>query len=139
VIGMCLTGNFAISLMAQPEVGAAVAAEPALPLGFTKAIQSALGVSTEDLERAKARTAQQTALLCLRFSGDKISPQQRFLALQSQLGNQFIGNQIDSSPENRFGIPRNAHSVLTTNFVDTAGHPTRAAFEQVLSFLSSYA
>jgi hypothetical protein len=41
--------------------------------------------------------------------------------------------EIDSSPGNPYGIPKSAHSVLTTHLVDEPGHPTRDALDQVLA------
>ena len=40
----------------------------------------------------------------------------------------------ESSPGNPHGIPQTAHSVVTRDLVDEAGHPTRAALERVLGF-----
>ena len=54
-IGMCLTGNFAISLMVEESMIAPVACQPSLPLvPFTKGRSRALGMRKEDLEKAKA-------------------------------------------------------------------------------------
>ena len=33
-------------------------------------------------------------------------------------------------------IPKRAHSVLTNDFVDDPGHPTRDALDQVITFFS---
>ena len=73
-------------------------------------------------------------MLGLRFTGDILSPGDRFARLRDELGDAFIGVEIDSSKGNEWGIPRSAHSVLTEHFVDEPGHPTREALDQVLSF-----
>jgi hypothetical protein len=44
--------------------------------------------------------------------------------------------EIDSSKGNPHNIPRSAHSVLTENFVDEPGHPTRDALDRVLAFFA---
>ena len=71
----------------------------------------------------------------LRFSNDKLSPAERFATLRRTLGEAFEGIEIDSSPGNPYRIPARARSVLAIDFVDEAGHPTRAALDRVLSFL----
>ena len=54
----------------------------------------------------------------MRFTGDKMVPGDRFETLRRELGDGFIGVEIDSSKGNAHGIPRGAHSVLTQHFVD---------------------
>lgn len=72
-------------------------------------------------------------VLGLRFTADPAVPADRFATLRRELGDGFIGIEIDSSPDNPHGIPHGAHSVLTAHYDDTPGHPTRDAFEQVLA------
>jgi hypothetical protein len=71
--------------------------------------------------------------LGLRFTEDGTIPADRFATLRRDLGDGFIGIEIDSSPGNPPNIPRSAHSVLTAHYNDTIGHPTRNAFAQVLA------
>jgi hypothetical protein len=71
----------------------------------------------------------------MRFSADVAVPPEQFETLRRELGDAFIGVEIDSSPGNAYGIPRRAHSVLTNDLVDEPGHPTRAALDKVLTFL----
>jgi len=71
-------------------------------------------------------------VLGLRFTGDKLSPPERFETLRRELGDGFIGVEIDSSKGNPHGIPGNAHSVLTEHLVDEPGQPTHDALQQVL-------
>jgi hypothetical protein len=61
-------------------------------------------------------------------------PEERFQRLCDELGDRFLAVEIDSSPGNKFGIRKGAHSVLTEDLVDEPGHPTRAALDQVLAF-----
>ena len=134
-IGMCLSGNFALSLMADESVLAPVSCEPALPMGFGKRKRRALAVSSEELQCARERAAAGVPLLGLRFSHDKVSPPERFERLRTEFGSQFEAVEIDSSQGNPHDIARDAHSVLTHDFVDKKGHPTRAALDRVLAFL----
>ena len=72
-----------------------------------------------------------------RFTGDVMVPAARFETLRRELGDGFISVEIDSSPGNPAGIKRIAHSVLTNDFVDEPGHPTRDALDQVLAFFAA--
>ena len=76
--------------------------------------------------------AQDLTVLGLRFTGDPVVPAERFARLREELGDRFVGVEIDSSPGNPHGNPKAAHSVLTEHLVDEPGHPTRDALEQVL-------
>jgi len=136
VIGLCLTGNFAISLAADETVIAPVASEPALPVFTpTTSRKAALAVPPNELEGAIRRCVAGQTIMALRFSYDPKSPCQRFSALRAAFGAAFQAIEIDSSPKNRWGIPRNAHSVLTSDFKGEAGHPTREARDAVIAFL----
>ena len=73
-------------------------------------------------------------MLGLRFTEDMAVPADRFETLRRELGDGFIGVEIDSSEGNPWGISKRAHSVLTEHFVDEPGHPTREALDQVLEF-----
>ena len=53
-------------------------------------------------------------------------------ALREELGDSFVGVEIDSSKGNPHGIRAMAHSVLTEHLVDEPGHPTHDALDQVL-------
>jgi len=131
-VGMCLTGNFALALMVDDSVMAPVLSQPSLPFPVTGAHRSALHVSDEQLAVVKQRARHGCGVLGLRFSADPMCPGERFETLRRELGKGFEGIEIDSSPGNPHGIPRTAHSVLTTDLVDREGHPTRAALDRVL-------
>ena len=73
-------------------------------------------------------------LLGTRLTGDIAVPRPRFETLRRELGDRFIGVEIDSSKDNPHGIPRAAHSVVTEHLVDEPGHPTHDALNQVLDF-----
>lgn len=75
-------------------------------------------------------------MLGLRFTRDKYCPGERFETLRRELGKSFEGIEINSSPGNEYCIPTKAHAVLTVALVDEPGHPTRAALDRVMAFLS---
>lgn len=131
-VGMCITGNFALAMMVEPALMAPVLSQPSLPFGVTRAHRAALHVSDAALAAARRRTAEGCTVLGLRFTADPMCPAERFATLRRELGPGFEGIEIDSGPGNPFGIKRMAHSVLTTDLVDTEGHPTRAALDRVL-------
>ena len=152
VIGMCLTGGFVLSLMADESVIAPVASQPSLPFGITPCHRAALGISPEDLKRAKARSQQVVPLLALRFSEDNISPPAKVDSLRREFGGtpeviedshelcwkrgQMLETiEINSRIGNPFGIPKNSHAVLTLGFQEQKDHPTNRVFERVIGFL----
>jgi dienelactone hydrolase len=132
-VGMCLTGNFALSLMLDECVMAPVLSQPSLPFPVSAGHRAALHISDEELALVKRRAAQGCGVLGLRFTADPACPPERFETLRRELGDGFEGIEIDSGPGNADGIPRSAHSVLTTDLVDEEGHPTRVALDRVLS------
>jgi len=133
-IGMCMTGNFALSLMVDPIIMAPVLSQPSLRLGLGKERRAGLHISDADLAKVKERTAAGVSVLGLRFTGDPMCPPERFAHLRAELGDGFEGIEIDSSPGNPHGIKRGAHSVVTNDLVDEEGHPTKKALDRVLSF-----
>ncbi len=131
-IGMCLTGNFALALMVDEAVMAPVLSQPSLPFGVSAAHRAALHLSDADLEIVKKRAAAGCGVLGLRFTADPMCPGERFETLRRELGDGFVGIEVDSGPGNAHGIARSAHSVVTADLVDEQGHPTREALDQVL-------
>jgi dienelactone hydrolase len=132
VVGMCFTGGFALGMMVDDTVLAPVLSQPSLPFPMSKKHKADIGISDADLARVKQRTAEGVDVLGLRFTCDKLSPGERFETLRRELGDRFVGVEIDSSEGNPHGIPKNAHSVLTEHLVDEPGHPTHDALQQVL-------
>ena len=132
-VGMCLTGNFALALMVDEHLMAPVLSQPSLPFPVSPSHRRALHVSPEELEVVRRRAAAGCGVLGLRFTRDPLCPPERFARLREELGDGFRAIEIDSSPGNPWGIPRTAHSVLTLDLVDEAGHPTREALDRVLA------
>lgn len=139
VVGMCLTGGFALAMMVDPVVAAPVLSQPSLPFVLTKGHRADVNLSPADLRAVKDRCAAEPDLcvLGLRFTGDRLAPGERFATLRRELGDSFVGVEIDSSKGNAHGIRAAAHSVLTEDLVDEPGHPTREALDQVLDLFRS--
>jgi dienelactone hydrolase len=135
-VGMCFTGGFALAMMVDDVVVAPVLSQPSLPLPVTRSKKRALGISDADLARVRERAETGSCLLGLRFSGDKMSPPERFDHLRQVLGDAFVAVELDSSPGNPHGHKKMAHSVLTEDLDDRPGTPTRVALDQVLAFFS---
>ena len=151
VIGMCLTGGFVLSLMADDSVIAPIASQPSLPFGITSAHKLALGISAEDLAIAKERANNGVPILALRFSEDSISPPEKFITLRQEFGgaSEAIENspelcwkrgisletmEINSQPNNPFNIAQNSHAVLTLGYREQE-HPANRVYQRVVEFL----
>lgn len=133
VVGMCLTGGFALGMLVDPSVVAPTLSQPSLPFPVTGSHKRDLGVSDEDLAVVRQRAeAEDLCVLGLRFSHDRMAPEERFSRLQEELGDHFIGVTIDSSPDNPWGHAGSAHSVLTEDLIDEPGQPTHEALHRVL-------
>ena len=138
-VGMCLSGNFALSLMVDPSVMAPVLSQPSLPLGITRSHRRALHVTDDDLACIKKRVERrETRVLGLRFHDDPLCPPERFERLREELGEGFEGIELRQGERNPASVTPVAHSVLTQELVDEEGHPTRAALDRVLAFFDQH-
>ncbi|MDF1822460.1 MAG: dienelactone hydrolase family protein [Alcanivoracaceae bacterium] len=134
-IGMCLTGNFALTLAVDPWMMAPVLSQPSLPLGSTPALRRAMHVSPADLAEVRRRVDEEgLKVLGLRFTGDSLCTGARFRSLSDALGDGFEAIEINSGLGNGQRISPTAHSVVTLDLVDRAGHPTRQALDRVIGF-----
>ena len=136
VIGMCFSGGFALAAAVEPAVLAPVASQPSLPLPLGASRRHDLGMS--DRERTAVSERVRSEGLCLvglRFSEDRMSPADRFTALEQAFGEGWRAIPIDSKPGNPAGIGKHEHSVLTSADVEKPGHPTHEARQQVTAFL----
>lgn len=138
-IGMCITGNFALSLILDAPVVAPVLSQPSLPFGLTRAHRADPHLDPGELDAVVRRCdAADLRVLGLRFTHDPLSPGARFQTLASALGDRFEALEIDSGPSNPWGLTRLSHSVVTRDLVDEEGHPTRAALDRVLAFFAEH-
>ncbi len=132
-VGMCFTGGFALGMAVDESIIAPVLSQPSLPFPLSKNHKRDVGLSDADLAKVKHRCASEDlCVLGLRFTADRVVPADRFRRLREELGDAFVGVEIDSSPGNQWGHPRSAHSVLTHELKDEPGQPTRDALDQVL-------
>lgn len=138
VIGMCFTGGFALAAATEGAVLAPVLSQPSLPLALNGARKRDPGLSDAELAAVRQRAANDgLCVLGLRFSGDPMSPRERFTTLRDRLGAAFTVIELDSTPGNPHGFGRTAHSVLTLELRETPGHPTYEARRQVVDFLTA--
>jgi dienelactone hydrolase len=136
-IGMCFSGGFALAMAVEPAVVAPVLSQPGMPAPVSARRRAALQLDAADWAKVKERARDDgLCVLGLRFTADRGSPPERFATLRDELGDAFVGIEIDSSPGNPAGIKKSAHSVLTIELVDEPGHPTREALDRMLVFLA---
>ncbi|UTP38660.1 dienelactone hydrolase family protein [Phenylobacterium sp. LH3H17] len=136
-IGMCFTGNFALTMMLEPAVLAPVLSQPSLPLDEP----GGLDIAPDDLAAVGARLrADDLTVLAYRFEGDQVCRAERFAALSQALGDRFVARVLPDSaahPEPPPFFQRHVafpHSVVTAHLIDEAGQPTLAARDEILAF-----
>ena len=113
VVGMCVTGGFALAMVLEDAVVAPVLSQPSIPFRLSRSQASDLGLDSDDLDEVKRRVkGENMCVLGLRFSGDPIVPDARFERLGAELGGHFEPVEISSGRNREFG--RKAHSVLAT-------------------------
>jgi len=122
-IGMCLTGNFAISLMADDAVLAGVASQPSLPIRDMGGLHMAPG----DVEEVRAKLDAVGPMKAYRYEGDPLCTAEKFAAIDAAFN--------DDKTRVELGVmPGKGHSVLTIDFVGEEGHPTARAFEEIVTY-----
>jgi dienelactone hydrolase len=138
-IGMCFTGNFALTMMLEPSLLAPVLSQPALPLDDPAGIE----IAPEDLKVVRDRFEREDlTVMAYRFEGDRFCTGERFAAYAAALGNHFVGRVPPDSAANTDVAPFFArrvacpHSVVTAHLIDEAGQPTIAARDEILSFFA---
>lgn len=130
-IGMCFTGNFALSMMLEPAMRAPVLSQPSLPIGKRGGMHIAPG----ELARVKERMEREDlTVLAYRFAGDSFCRAERFAAYQEALGDRFVGRVLPDSAANPDAMMKNPHSVVTAHLIDREGEPTRKALDEILAF-----
>src|SRR5690242_12294256 len=136
-IGMCFTGNFALTMMLEPAMLAPVLSQPSLPLREPAGLE----IAPDELAAVRARLDRDDlTVLAYRFKGDKICRAERFAAYAVALGDRFVGRELpdeaaggDVSPFFAHHVPY-PHSVVTQHLIDQAGQPTIAARDEILAF-----
>lgn len=138
-IGMCFTGNFALSMMLEPSVLAPVVPQPSLPLNDPGGLE----IAPDELEAVRRRLERDDlTVLAYRFKGDRFCKAERFAAYSEALGDRFVGHVLPDSAANAETPPFFArhlacpHSVVTVHLIDEAGQPTVAARDEILAFFA---
>lgn len=138
-IGMCFSGNFALSMMLEPAMLAPVLSQPALPLDDPAGLE----IAPDELRAVKDRLdTEDLTVMAYRFAGDRFCTAQRFAAYQEALGDRFIGRVLPDSaanpdmPEFFEKVVRTPHNVVTVHLIDEEGQPTRKARDEILAFFT---
>lgn len=138
-IGMCFTGNFALTMMLEPSMLAPVLSQPSLPLNDPAGLE----IAPEEIEAVRDRLVQANlTVLAYRFEGDNFCRAERFAAYAAALGDRFVGRVLPDSAANNDVAPFFArhvvcpHSVVTAHLIDEAGQPTIAARDEILAFFA---
>ncbi|MBZ0113426.1 MAG: dienelactone hydrolase family protein [Thermoanaerobaculia bacterium] len=138
-IGMCFTGNFALSMMLEPAMLAPVVSQPSLPFDNPAGLE----ISEEEIEGVRDRLERENlTVLGYRFEGDQICRASRFAAYSAALGDRFVARVLPDEAANPDVAPFFArfvpypHSVVTAHLIDEAGQPTLAARDEILSFFA---
>jgi len=139
-IGMCFTGNFALSMMLEPAVVAPVLSQPVLPLDDPAAIES----TEDEIRVVRARLEEEDlTVLGYRFEGDAFCRPERFETYSKALGGRFIGRVLPDTAANddvppffQAHVPT-PHSVVTAHLRDSDGEPTIVARDEIIEFFKS--
>ena len=138
-IGMCFTGNFALSMMLESSMLAPVVSQPSLPLDDPAGID----LSPDELAAIRRRLERDDlTVMAYRFAGDQFCKAERFAALSTALGERFIARVLPDGAANPDTPPFFArhvpcpHSVVTAHLIDEAGQPTIAARDEILAFFA---
>ncbi|MFH8935296.1 dienelactone hydrolase family protein [Streptomyces griseosporeus] len=138
-VGLCFTGNFALTMALEPAVIAPVVNHPSLPLDDPGGLE----ISDEDAAAVAERVAREgLKVLAYRFDNDRWCTGQRFAAYRALLGDAFDGRVLQAEAANTDPPPffRDvvgcAHSVVTAHLVDQDGHPTMQARDEIIAFLA---
>ncbi|KQX22301.1 dienelactone hydrolase family protein [Variovorax sp. Root434] len=138
-IGMCFTGNFALSMMMEPAMLAPVVCQPSLPMDEP----AGMNVAADELAAVRERLEREDlTVMAYRFDGDRFCKAERFAAFSQALGDRFVARVLPDSAANPDTPPffaqvvASPHSVVTAHLIDEAGQPTLAARDEILAFFA---
>jgi dienelactone hydrolase len=123
VMGMCLSGNFALALIAEANVWAAVASQPSLPVLRHDAVHMAPG----EIAAARAAIDAKGSARAWRFAGDKICTAARFDAIARS----FDDGKVRVITRTLAG---RGHSVFALDYDATPGTPTAEAMAELIAY-----
>lgn len=137
VIGLCLTGGFALATATEPAVRASVACEPSLPISPVPGLErDGIDISRDDQQLLAVRMAGgDLAAMLYRFKGDKLAPCRRLGLCADAFGAGFASRCLnnDEADPARKGFPHH-HCVATNHLVEAPGSATLAARDEILAF-----
>ena len=115
VIGMCLSGNFALAMMADDAVLGVVASQPSLPMfgGF------ALDMTADDIVECKAAMKAKGGALAMRYASDPIARRKTMQAIDQAFAPHIKTVEFEGSK----------HSLLTGDFNQDAYDEMSAYFK----------
>jgi dienelactone hydrolase len=126
VIGMCVTGNLALSAALNPHVTAPVMSEPSLP--FFR--EGGLHVSPEELSAVKMRVTDEALVIRgYRFETDRLCKAARFEDLTKAFGAGFQGTAIPADER--------LHSVFTQDLRDAQGNFRHSELQTLIGYLQA--
>ena len=139
-VGMCFTGNFALTMMLEPAVRAPVLCQPSMPIEDAAALES----GPQELAAVRMRLERDDlSVRAYRFAGDRFCTAQRFAAYSAALGDRFEDRVLPDESANARDLPpffehviKGAHSVVTVHLIDEKGQPTLAARDEILAFFA---
>jgi len=131
VIGMCLTGNFALTLMADDSVLGAVAAQPSIPFRPKKGIH----MSKSDIQGTIDRLDSLGHYIrAYRFKDDKVCPPEKFSTLNETFNktrSRIILETLEHEPQDE-----NLHSVLVYSF-EAGGELTQKVLRDTVRYFQN--
>lgn len=137
-VGMCFTGNFALSMMLEGPTMAPVMCQPTLPIEAPAAV----GISESDLRDIRRRLeSEDLTVMAYRFEGDRWCTAARFAAYAEALGPRFVARILPDTAANPDPPPffkhvvASPHSVVTAHLIDEEGQATVRARDEILDFL----
>ncbi|CAG1018052.1 hypothetical protein BURC_02776 [Burkholderiaceae bacterium] len=139
-IGMCFTGNFALTMMLEPAMLAPVLSQPSLPLDDPAGLE----IAPQEIAAVRERLERENlSVMAYRFAGDRFCTAQRFAAYAEALGERFVARVLPDNAARRDGLApffehlvASPHSVVTAHLIDEAGQPTIAARDEILAFFA---
>jgi dienelactone hydrolase len=126
VVGLCLTGNFALATTTEAEVNAVVCGQPSLPMPPCLSRKHALHLGPNELEALRRRAAEGLDIFVARFDRDYICPPERVNRLR-----EVVGEAHFIKPD----IPGSGHAVFTESLSLDPNHPTQHALREMIGYL----
>jgi dienelactone hydrolase len=139
-IGMCFTGNFALTMMLEPSMLAPVLSQPSLPFDDPAGLE----IAPDEIAAVRQRLEREgLTVMAYRFAGDRFCKAERFAAYSAALGDRFVARVLPDSAAKRDGLApffekvvASPHSIVTAHLIDEAGQPTLAARDEILAFFA---